>query len=110
VSTTLGGGFREKVFADTLLRVPLDEFSRGIKRAPKLIQPLQVKEAGAKIVLFVSEEVRRTSLPPAMVTIDADSLMVVPQLVMPHGLEHAVVAPPPSTGAAKVVLRRRAKP
>ncbi len=79
VSTTLGAGFREKLFADTVLRVPLAEFSRGIKSAPKLIVPLEVKETGKRIVLSVTQEVRRTSLPPPMVTIDPESLMAVPQ-------------------------------
>lgn len=90
VSTTLGAGFREKLFADTIMRVPLEEFSRGIARAPKLIAPLQVKETGKRIVLSVTQEIRRTSLPPPMVEIDPASLMVVP-------------------AGAKVVLRRRGK-
>lgn len=118
-STTLGGGFREKLFSDTMLRVPLAEFARGITRAPKLIVPLQVKQTGKLIVLSVSEEVRRTSLPPPMVTIDPESLMSVPKLMMPQGLDETPVTaapprptPPPSAaggGAPKVVLRRRAK-
>lgn len=41
--------------ADTVLRVPLEEFSHGIQRAPKLIQPLSVKETGTRIVLSVSQ-------------------------------------------------------
>ena len=46
ISTSLGAGFREKPFRDTLLRVPLDEFLRGIMRAPHIIEPLEVKESG----------------------------------------------------------------
>ena len=99
-STTLGGGFREKLFHDTVLKVPLDEFSRGIKLSPKLIQPLEVKETGKRIVLSVTQEVRRTSLPPPMVTIDPESLMIV----MPKP------APTPSAPVGpRVVLKKRAK-
>jgi hypothetical protein len=108
-STTLGAGFREKLFADTVLRVPLEEFSLGISRAPKLIEPLQVKETGKRIVLSVTQEVRRTSLPPPMVTIDPESLMVVPRLVMPQHLEQPAPAAPPAPAPPKVVLRRRPK-
>jgi hypothetical protein len=109
-STTLGGGFREKLFADTVLRVPLEEFSRGISRAPKLIQPLQVKETGKRIVLSVTQEVRRTSLPPPMVTIDPESLMAVPRLVMPHGLEQAEIRAPQALAAQRSVARPAAAP
>lgn len=119
VSTTLGAGFREKLFADTTMRVPLEEFSRGIARAPKLIQPLQVKETGARIVLSVTQEVRRTSLPPAMVQIDPKSLMIVPRLLMPHGFEPTAGSAPAGPGArparaapgtaAKVALRGRSR-
>ena len=109
-SSTIGAGFREKLFADTILRVPLEEFSRGIARAPQLIQPLEVNETGKHIVLSVTQEVRRTSMPPPMVTIDPDSLMVVPSVPrhgVPQGLETAAATP---RSAPKVVLRRRAKP
>ena len=96
-SRSIGAGFREKLFADTILRVPLEEFSRGIARAPKLIEPLRVKESGKRIVLTASQEVRRTSLPPPMVQIDPSSLLEV-DVLMPKEL-----APP------KIVLRRRPK-
>ncbi|MDB4941171.1 MAG: hypothetical protein JWP97_705 [Labilithrix sp.] len=76
-STTLGGGFREKLFPDTTLRVPLVEFSRAVKLSPKVIEPLQIKETGTRIVLSVTQEVRRTSLPPPMVQIDPESMMLV---------------------------------
>ena len=107
-STTLGGGFREKLFPDTVLRVPLEEFSRGIQRAPKLIKPLELKESGKRIVLSVTQEVRRTSLPPP-IEIDPESLMQVPKLVMPLGLDEPDVAPAPAAPPKKVVLRRRPK-
>lgn len=76
-STSIGAGFREKLFSDTILRVPLEEFSRGIARAPKLIEPLKVQESGKRIVLTATQEVRRTSLPPPMVQIDPASMMIV---------------------------------
>jgi hypothetical protein len=129
-SSSIGAGFREKLFADTVLRVPLAEFSRGIQRAPRLIEPLLAKETGTRIVLTVTQEVRKTSLPPPMVQIDPNSLMVLPRMTVPFGLDgdalslpvasasapvHAEPAPPPSspqplTSAQpppKVVLRRR---
>jgi len=122
-STTLGGGFREKLFPDAVLRVPLEEFSRGIQRAPRLINPLELKESGKRIVLSVTQEVRRTSLPPPMIQIDPESLMQVqvqmPRLTMPLGLDEPDAAPAPAAPApaapapaapAKVVLRRRPKP
>ena len=110
-STTLGGGFREKLFPDAVLRVPLEEFSRGIQRAPRLINPLELKESGKRIVLSVTQEVRRTSLPPPMIQIDPESLMQVqvPRLTMPLGLDEPDAAPAPAA-PAKVVLRRRPKP
>lgn len=118
VSTSIGAGFREKLFADTILRVPLEEFSRGITRAPRLIEPLLVKETGKRIVLTVTQEIRKTSLPPPMVQIDPNSLMVVPRMTIPVGLQDeglpisrpstgANAKPPESTG--KVVLRRRTR-
>ena len=110
-STALGGGFREKLFPDSVLRVPLEEFSRGIQRAPRLINPLELKESGKRIVLSVTQEVRRTSLPPPMIQIDPESLMQVqvPRLTMPLGLDEPDAAPAPAA-PAKVVLRRRPKP
>ncbi len=120
-STTLGGGFREKLFPDKVLDVPLEEFSRAIQRTPRLIKPLDVKDSGTRIVLSITQEVRRTSLPPPMIQIDPESLMQIPKLVMPLGLDEpdatpapAGVATPPAPGTAgahpKVVLRRRPKP
>jgi hypothetical protein len=108
-STTIGAGFREKLFADTILKVPLEEFSRGIARAPRLIEPLHVKESGKRIVLTASQALRRTSLPPPMVLIDPTSLMMVPQMGVPADVAPAVLpmSPPP---AKKIVLRRRPKP
>jgi hypothetical protein len=130
VSTSIGAGFREKLFPDTVLRVPFAEFERGVERAPKLIEPLQVKRSGKLIVLTITQEIRKTSLPPPMVLIDPSSFMVVPAvppMAVPVGIpadvlpmprsamrsgapRPAVPAPRPSTGAGpKVVLRKRVK-
>lgn len=129
VSTSIGAGFREKLFADTVLKVPLAEFSRGIQRAPRLIQPLLVNEAGNRIVLTASQEVRKTSLPPPMIEIDPASFMAVPRMTLPIGLDepghttpsmpHVAPAPPrpaapaipgpEGAGGKKVVLRKRTK-
>jgi hypothetical protein len=83
VSTAIGAGFREKLFSDTVLRVPFEEFRRGIAKAPRLIDPLRVKDSGKLIVLSATQEIRRTSLPPPMVQIDPTSFMVVPEIVVP---------------------------
>jgi len=98
VSSSIGAGFREKLFADTVLRVPFEEFARGVARAPKLIEPLAVKQTGKLIVLSVTQEIRRTSLPPPMVQIDPTSLMVLPRMPVPVDIPQDVF-----------VLRRRSK-
>jgi hypothetical protein len=113
VSTSIGAGFLEKLFADTTLRVPLEEFSRGIARAPRLIEPLVVTQTtGKRIVLTVTQEVRRTSLPPPMVQIDPKSLMVLPRQAVPAGIDADVLAgqsPADPAEPAKVVLRKRVR-
>ena len=123
VSTSIGAGFREKLFADTTLRVSFDEFVRGVARAPKLIEPLTVKQTAKLIVLSATQEVRRTSLPPPMVQIDPASFMVVmpprmavpvdiPQDVLPMAPPRPQVPRPQPTGpsvptAPRVVLRKK---
>gem|GEM_PF-1382523 len=111
VSSSIGAGFREKCFADTVLDVPLAEFSRLIARAPKLIEPLTVAETGTRIVLTAAQEVRATSLPPPMVEIDAASLIVVPPLGKPPALGPIAAAPSTvePTAKPKIVLRPRVK-
>ncbi len=91
VLSDLGGGFREKQLPDTILPVPFEEFSRGVARAPKLIEPLSVKEGTGRIVLSVSAEIRKTSLPPPMIQIDPSSL-----------LEPSFAAPPMPRGLTAV--------
>ena len=118
VSTSIGAGFREKLFPDTVLRVPFEEFARGVARAPKLIEPLSVKQTGKLIVLTVTQEIRRTSLPPPMIQIDPTSLMVLPRMVVPVDIPQDVypmtggakaAAPAPAAERPRVVLRRRSK-
>lgn len=74
VSRSLGAGFAEKVFPDTVLPVPLDEFKRGVQRAPRLLEPLTVLENDRVIVLAVAAEVRRSTNPPPNDEIDPSSL------------------------------------
>lgn len=108
VSTSLGGGFREKAFSDTLLKVPFEEFARGVKRAPKLVAPLQIQESPKRIVLSATQEIRKTSLPPPMVQIDPESMMIVPavpQMGVPFGMGDTPDPPDPP----KLVLKKRVR-
>lgn len=75
VSSSLGAGFAEKVFPDTVLMVPLDEFKRGLQRAPKLLEPLAVVEDDDVIVLAVGAEVRQSTMPPPNNEIDPSCLL-----------------------------------
>jgi len=133
ISTTLGGGFREKLFADTILDVPIEEFARGIKRAPRLVEPLTVRETDRRIVLSVTAAVRKTSLPPPAIELDPSSFVSLPRATMPYQAPMPLpeitgypssseipavrpAAPPPAkpdSGAPpperKVVLRRRVR-
>lgn len=107
VSTALGGGFREKLFPNVDLKVPFDEFSRGVSRAPKLIHPLQVKESKTRLVLTASSETRKTSVPPPMVAIDPSCFLPdVPKL---GPIATDVSAPGEEEGPAHVVLRKRVR-
>lgn len=131
VATRLGAGFREKVFPDLTLRVPLQEFAHAVATAPHLVEPLTVRESSRGLVLTASVEVRRTSLPPPMIEIDPSCLFRVPKLTVPYTVpsgHHPVADAQPSPqgrritavglqpeGAAaaepkKIVLRRRARP
>jgi len=117
VSSTLGGGFREKVFQDIMLDAPLAEFARGIQRAPRLVEPLSVKESDKRVVLTATPEVRKTSMPPPMVQIDPSSFVPVPKMTLPLGVPRDIddaPAVPPSAAAhasddKKVVLRKRVR-
>lgn len=109
VSTSIGGGFREKAFRDTVLQVPFEEFARGVKRAPKLVAPLEIQESPKRIVLSATPEVRKTSLPPPMVEIDPDSMMIVPavpKMIVPLGMGSTSVAPEPARPKVVVIKKR----
>jgi hypothetical protein len=108
VSTSIGGGFREKLFRDTVLRVPFEELSRGVALGPKLIAPLVVKEHGNRIVLTATNELRRTSLPPPMITVDPSCLVTVPRLTMPYTVPATRGLDGPEE--KKIVLRRKPRP
>jgi hypothetical protein len=74
VSSSLGAGFAEKVFPDTQLPVPFEEFKRFVARATQLLEPLAVAQSDAIIVLCVAAEVRKTTVPPPNHNIDPSSL------------------------------------
>ena len=132
VATQLGAGFREKVFPDLTLRVPLQEFVHAVATAPHMVEPLIVRESSRGLVLTASAEVRRTSLPPPMIEIDPSCLFRLPKLTVPYAApsgQHSIAeAQPASQGRRvtavglqpeaapevatpkKIVLRRRARP
>jgi hypothetical protein len=92
-STELGGGLRERLFTPIVLKASLEEFTRAIERVPHMIAPLGVRATSPTgIVLTVSAEVRRTSLPPPSIEIAADSLFV------------RVPAPPPPSEKFRAAL------
>jgi hypothetical protein len=79
VSSSLGAGFAEKVFPDSVLKVPLDEFKRFVERAdPKLLEPLTVLQNDRIIVLAVAAEVRKSTIPPPNNEIDPSSMFKLP--------------------------------
>ncbi|WP_146655119.1 hypothetical protein [Labilithrix luteola] len=96
VSTTIGGGFREKAFRDAVLGVPFAEFNHAALTMPKLIEPLVLSESGKRIVLVASSAARKTSLPPPMVTIDPSSFVEIPKYQAPYAgsRPHGVNLPP----------------
>jgi hypothetical protein len=112
VSTSIGAGFREKLFSDTTLRVPFDEFARGVTRAAKLIAPLAIKQSAKLIVLSATQEIRRTSLPPPMIQIDPASFMVVmpAQRAVPADIPQDVLPMTrPQPPRPRVMLRKKTK-
>lgn len=111
-SSSIGAGFRERIFKDKTIPVPFDEFPRMIERVPKLIVPLAVKQTETRIVLTASSEVRKTTMPPPMVRIDESSLMTVtvPKPAKTIRDDAATLVPPSARPEAKkVVLRRRVR-
>jgi len=77
VSTEMGGGMRERVFAPIRFRAPLAEFTRAIERVPHMIRPLAIRSKEARRLTFAaSAMVRRTTAPPPPIEIADDSLYV----------------------------------
>lgn len=119
-SSSIGAGFRERIFKDKTLPVPFEEFPRMIERVPKLIVPLSVKQTEKRIVLSASSEIRKTTMPPPMVRIDESSLVNVtlprPAKIIaepvsgPRSSPPRASKPPASKPAEKkIVLRRRVR-
>ncbi|HEY6460808.1 MAG TPA: hypothetical protein VIY73_11680, partial [Polyangiaceae bacterium] len=89
VTTDLGGGLRERVFAPLLFHAPLVEFARAIERVPHMVAPLAVRGSTPKrVLLSATALIRRTSIPPAPVAIAPENLFVR-------------LPPPAPTGAAE---------
>lgn len=75
----LGGGVRELVFPRLVLQVPLEELARGLRLAPRAVEPLIVQDRVTKFVLArkkasdshkppsfaLAEDCLRRSMPPA---------------------------------------------
>lgn len=77
VASSLGAGFHEKVFPDTTMPVPFEEFRRGVQRAPKLLDPLVVLRNDERLlVLAAAAEVRMSTAPPNQ--IDPSSMFKLP--------------------------------
>lgn len=73
----LGQGMRERLFPPLSFRAAVDEFTRAVERVPHMVKPLEIKLKSAKrLSLGVTEEVRRSSLPPPAVAIAEDSFFV----------------------------------
>jgi hypothetical protein len=78
VSTELGGGLRERVFAPFRLQAPLVEFVRAIERVPHMVAPLAIRSRGERRITFAASAlVRRTTMPPPPIEISAESLFVL---------------------------------
>lgn len=101
VSTSMGGGFAEKILPDTRLRVPFSEFKRAVAVAPKLLEPLTLHEAESRIVLTATSLVRKTTSPPPAVDIDAKSLLTPSRDTPPYALP-VVTAESASSGKLSV--------
>jgi len=84
-----GSGIRERILPETRLRVPLDEFSRALSLAPRMVFPLRVEEVDGKIVLVpLASDPNRTSLLPSL-----DLEIEVSGPATPHA---RTTAPPPA--------------
>jgi hypothetical protein len=75
VMSELGGGMRERVLPSFPLNVPLAEFVRAVERVPHMIKPLSILvKTERRVVFTAAEEVRKSTMPPPIVEIGADSL------------------------------------
>lgn len=99
----LGGGVRELVYPRFVVKVPIDEFSRGLKLAPRVVEPLIVRdgEADGKIIL-VPKRRGRTTLEPPTFEIAEESL----RKSLPPTVRKSIAPARPS----KRVTRRPSKP
>lgn len=111
LSTELGGGMRERVFAPLVFQAPLEEFGRAIERVPHAIAPLRIgAKTPQRIALGATEATRRTSMPPPPIEISADSLFLRPgapplprdsdEDATPGSLPVVLAAPPAAKPAA----------
>ena len=64
LATELGEEMREKVFPSFDLSVPLDEFTRAVRRIPQMVEPLLVEITPDRLILRASEHVRSSAVPP----------------------------------------------
>lgn len=103
VMTDLGGGMREGLFKPFTLRAPLTEITAAIDRTPGLTGGLSVRKVSwRRIVLAVTEQVRRSTLPPR-IGVSEESLWMLDQLkVAERGPLTEKVSTPPAGGADEV--------
>jgi hypothetical protein len=83
VASSIGAGLREAPFPSVLIGIPLAEFTRMIAKTPRIIEPLKMAQTAKGLVLTATEEARRTSLPPPMVSIDPRSIIGLPPQAVP---------------------------
>jgi hypothetical protein len=101
----LGMGMRERVFPPLAFAAPLDEFVRAVERVPHMIAPLTVKsKTPRRMVLGATAELRRSSLPPALIKIAEESFFV------PKAPPAPVASRPPPAAPKKITLKREALP
>lgn len=80
VLSEMGASFKERLLPAFALKVPLSELTRAVVRMPHMVKPLVLtSNTSRRMVLTVSEEVRRNSLPPAAVKISEESLIDGPE-------------------------------
>jgi hypothetical protein len=84
----LGPGVRERLLPTVTIPAPLGEFVVAVERFPAVISPLTLKKKSwRRIILVANEETRKTTMPPPMIEISEDSLVLVPRAPAPPQLE-----------------------